>query len=146
MPRICNFTANRFCYFYFRSCRIDQIISNVLPGGLPQQVQTAKKGARRKCDCSSKSFSIQWTYEIPVSTMTLQLHITAASTVSCLFVVISITPCYVAPLTGPTLIGSGCICCISQPPVDLGWRCRGQPWPWKGEGEGSIRFVLEALW
>ena len=125
---------------------MDQIISNVLTGGLAPQVETAKKSVRRKCGCSSKSFSIQWNYEIPVSTMTLQLHTTAANSVMFVSIVISIIPCYDALLTGPTLVGSGCICCISQPPVDLGWRCRGQPWPWKGEGEGSIRFVLEALW
>ena len=117
---------------------MDQIISNVLTGGLAPQVQTAKKGARRKCGCSSKSFSIQWNYEIPVSTMTQQLLLAQCHVLS---IVISITPCYNVPLTGPTLVGSGCICYISQPPVDLGWRCRGQPWPWKGEGESTSRFV-----
>ena len=139
---LCNLCANRFRYFYFRSCRMDQIIINVLAGGLAPQVQTAKKGARRKCGCSSKSFSIQWNYEIPVSTVTLQLQLAQCHVLS---IVISITPCYDALLTGPTLVGSGCICCISQPPVDLGWRCRGQPWPWKGEGEGSVRFVITLL-
>ena len=123
---------------------MDQIIINVLTGGLAPQVQTAKKGVRRKCGCSSKSFSIQWNYEIPVSTRTLQLHTTAASTQCHVYAhtVISTTSCYNALLTGPTLVGSGCICIISQPPVDLGWRCRGQPWPWKGEREGSFRFVI----
>ena len=80
---ICNLNANRFCYFYFCSCRMDQIITNVLTGGLAPQVETTKKSVRRKCGCYSKSFSIQWNYEIPVSTMTFQLHTIAASTVSC---------------------------------------------------------------
>ena len=139
MHWICSLNANRFRYnFYFRSCQMDQIIINVLAGGLAPQVQTAKKGARRKCGCSSKSFSIQWNYEIPVSTMTLLLLLAQCHVLS---IVISITPCYDALLTGPTLVGSGCICYISQPPVGLGWRCRGQPWPWKGEGESISRFV-----
>ena len=138
MHWICSLNANRFHSFYFRSCRMDQIIINVLDGGLAPQVQTAKKGARRKCGCSSKSFSIQWNYEIPVSTMTLQLLLAQCHVLS---VVISIASCYNSLLTGPTFVGPSCICYISQPPVGLGWRCRGQSWPWKGEGESISRFV-----